>query len=73
MRFTCHFANPKNGERRTFLATLTSDELRSVEAIRAAYGDDQAALIAEALALRAAYRELPDFLHVEPPTMIATH
>lgn len=71
MRFTCHFAHPKNGECKTFLATLTPDELRSVEAIRAANGDDQAALIAEALALRAGYREFPGFLHVEPPTLVS--
>jgi hypothetical protein len=73
MRFICHFAHPKNGERRTFLATLTPDEIQSVEATRATYGDDQAALIAEALALRAGYREHPGFLHVEPPTMTLTH
>jgi hypothetical protein len=68
MRFNCDFQNPNTGECRTVPVALTAEQVRSVQAIRAA-GD--AGLLAAAYALNHAYREVPKgFLHTEPPRVV---
>jgi hypothetical protein len=68
MRFECQFKHRDTGECKLIPVTLSANQVKSVEAIRAA-GD--AGLLAEAMALNRAYREVPKgFLHTEPPRAV---
>ncbi len=63
MRFNCNFQHRGTGECKTIPVVLTAEQVRSVQATA---GD--AVLLAEAYALKHAYREAPKgFLHTEPP------
>jgi hypothetical protein len=67
-QYVCSFANPTTGERCEVLVELDEHDHAAIEYHRAADGDDQADFIAEACALRRAYREVPKgFLHTCEP------
>jgi hypothetical protein len=72
MKFSCNFHNPKTDERKTIVVSLNDAERESVESLRKHKGTETADLIAQAHALRHAYREVPkgDFHHVEPPRLL---
>jgi hypothetical protein len=66
MSFNCEFEHRDTGECKLILSTLSSEEVRSVKALT-----KDAELIAMAMALRHAYREVPTgFLHSKPPELI---
>jgi hypothetical protein len=68
MKFSCMFLNRDTDERKTVPVSLTAQEVKSVEAVRAVGKD--ADLYAQALALRHSYREVPrGFLHIQPPEL----
>ena len=67
MRFSVEFEN-EAGERRTIIAALSAEEVRSVDAVRAL--GKEGADYAQAYALQGAYREVPKgFLHTQPPEL----
>ena len=69
MRFSCEFEHRKTGVRKTIVATLTPAQVRRVQGLT-----EHAEVNAMAMALAHAYAEVPKgFLHVEPPTAIASH
>ena len=71
MRFACNFQHPGTGERKTVPVALTAEQVKSVEAVRMAMAGD-ASLLAQAMALNHAYREVPKgFLHTEPPKVVS--
>jgi hypothetical protein len=68
MRFSCEFEHKDSGAHKTIPVALTAEQIKSVEAIRAA---GEADVLAMAYALNHAYREVPKgFLHSKPPELI---
>jgi len=68
VRYSCDFEHRDTGARKTIVAALSAEQIKSVEAICTA---DQAAVLAMAYALNKAYREVPKgFLHSRPPELI---
>jgi hypothetical protein len=66
--FVCSFMNPTTGEQRSVVVELDADDEIMIEYHRNYDGDDQADFVAQAAALRRAYREIPKgFLHDKPP------
>jgi hypothetical protein len=66
MRFNCDFEHRDTGECRTIVAALSAVEVGSIKALT-----KDADVIAEAIALRHAYAELPaGWCHTKPPEMI---
>jgi hypothetical protein len=66
MRFACSFQHPATGECKSVVATLSAEEIRSVKAL-----GENAEVIAEACALRHAYRQVAEgFVHTEPPRSV---
>ena len=68
MKFSCSFINPDTDERKSIPVSLTAQEVKSVEAVRAVGKDGD--LYAQAYALRHAYRDVPKgFLHTQAPEL----
>jgi hypothetical protein len=68
VKFNCEFEHRSTGARKTIVAALSAEQIKSVEAICTA---DQATVLAMAYALNHAYREVPHgFLHTKPPELI---
>lgn len=66
MHFNCDFEHRDTGERKTIVSALSNVEIASVKAL-----SKDAVVVAEAMALRHAYAELPaGWCHTKPPEMI---
>lgn len=71
MRFQCQFRNDQNGEVQSPVVELSVDEIKSVDKAGVERGDGEALLLAQALALRAAYRQIgAGFQHVSAPDVV---
>jgi hypothetical protein len=66
VRFTCEFEHEHTGEHRTVPVALSAMEVRSLRDLTR-----DAEVIAEAMALRHAYAEVPNgFRHTKPPKQL---
>jgi hypothetical protein len=70
MRFNCEFFDGED-EIREIAVSLNAAECESIKGVREHEGTERADLIAQAMALRHAYGEVPKgFLHTSPPQEI---
>jgi hypothetical protein len=70
MRYSCLFSH-RSGATKSVIIALEAVEIRSIEALRKLRGAAEADIVAQAYALRHAYREVSrGFKHSEPPTAV---